>query len=445
MTMLVLMLGATVLTVVPASSATPVGVSAAASASALAAIAPVAAKPKPQRWKPPRGVVFNNPKGSARARVAIVARIRAAIAHTRKGDTIRFATYSFDRNEVANQLIRAHRRGVNVQIVANDNYISKAELRMQKVFGKNRTKRSFMVFCKGSCRSGPGGNLHIKIYSFSSSGAADNVIISSSANLSYGASFAQWNDAYTVYGDRKLFATWVKVFRQLKNDRRSTPRRIGYSSADRSVIFQRQLAGAAAAAADGSTEVRTARRGSSDPVVQRLGKVDCSAPKGYGVDGRTVLKFIVFAWYGKRGDNIAAKVVDLKRKGCRVQVIGSVLGESARIKLQRAGISVKAADWDFGKRPASGDPELEVYGPRCYSHYKFFTLNGAYDGKGLKAVWTGSENWSGISFSNDEVTLRLNGGPVYQRYTSRFDSMWNDPDATHKAGVEPTRRPCARS
>ena len=82
-------------------------------------------------------------------------------------------------------------------------------------------------------------------------------------------------------------------------------------------------------------------------------------------------------------------------------------------------------------------------GPRCYLHYKFFTVSGAYDGAGLRAVWTGSENWSSVSFGNDELTLRLNGRPVYLRYSKRFDQMWNDPDGTHTVGVKPTRRPCA--
>ncbi|HTW16878.1 MAG TPA: phospholipase D-like domain-containing protein [Nocardioides sp.] len=437
LTTLVLALTATVLSVVPAGSVGAAPISAPAATPAAAKVsAPLAPR---RRWKPPRGPVFNDPTGGPKRRVAIVARIRDAIKHTRRGDTIRISSYSMDRKDVADLLIKAHRRGVHVQMVFNDNTISNTQRRLQKVLGKRRDRPSFLVFCQGSCRNGPGGNLHTKIYSFSRSGASKNVIISSSANLTYGAAFAQWNDAYTIRDDRRLFRTWVRVFRQLVRDRKSTPRYIGYSSPDLSVSFQRELA----RASGGVTEVRAARAGSGDPVIQRLSKIGCQAPAGFGIDGRTVVKIIVYAWYGERGEKIARKVADLQRRGCRVKVIGSVLGESSARVLQNAGIAVKAADWDFGDRISTGSEDKIVYGPRCYSHYKFFTVSGAYDGAGVRAVWTGSENWSRVSLGNDEVTLRLNGRAVYRRYTDRFDAMWNDPDATHQVGVEPTRRPCA--
>ncbi len=438
--MLALALGVAVLAVVPTAA-----VASAAPASAPT-VAPSTAEASPRtaprrRWKPARGPVFNDPTGSPKQRVAIVARIRDAISHTRRGDTIRISSYSMDRNDVADLLIKAHKRGVHVQMVFNDNTISNTQRRLQKVLGKRRDRPSFLVFCRGSCRNGPGGNLHTKIYSFSRSGASKDVIISSSANLTYGAAFAQWNDGYTIRDDRRLFRTWVGVFRQIARDRKSTPRFVGYSSPDHSVAFQRELA----RASGGSTEVQAARATGGDPVIQRLSKIGCRAPQGFGAGGHTVVRIIVYAWYGERGDNIARKVADLQRQGCRVKVIGSVLGASAARMLQKAWIPVKAADWDFGDRISTGSDDEIVYGPRCYSHYKFFTVNGAYDGVGVRATWTGSENWSRVSLGNDEVTLRLNGRPDYRRYSARFDSMWSDPDATHQVGVEPTRRPCAYS
>jgi hypothetical protein len=261
--------------------------------------------------------------------------------------------------------------------------------------------------------------------------------MSTSGNLTNGSAFAQWNDSYTIVGDRTLFRTWLKVFRQLKNDRKSTPRAINYSSPDRSVAFSRQ-----AGKAPATTTVTTARAGSSDPVITRLNKIGCTAPNGYGASGHTAIRIIMYGWYGSRGDAIARKVASLKRAGCEVEAIGSVLGPSTARVLRNAGIPTKAADWDFGDR-ISTDGQKIVTGPRCYSHYKFLAINGAYDGKPLKAVWTGSENWSAISRGNDEVTLRLNGQPVTRRYFNLFDKMWNDRDATHAVGIKPTRRPCA--
>ncbi len=189
--------------------------------------------------------------------------------------------------------------------------------------------------------------------------------------------------------------------------------------------------------------MQKAKATSGDPVIARLSKIGCKAPRGFGIDGHTIVKIIVYAWYGERGDNIARKVADLQRQGCRVKVIGSVLGGSTANILQGAGIPVKAADWDFGDRISTGSDDEIVYGPRCYSHYKSSPSAAPTTARACGAAWTGSENWSRVSLGNDEVTLRLNGRPVYLRYTRRFDSMWNDSNATHKVGVEPTRRPCA--
>ena len=152
----------------------------------------------------------------------------------------------------------------------------------------------------------------------------------------------------------------------------------------------------------------------------------------------------MYGWYGGRGDRIARKVAFLRSRGCEVKVIGSVLGPSTARILRGAGIPMKAADWDFGDR-VSTDGQKIVTGPRCYSHYKVLAVNGAYNGKPLQAVWTGSENWSSVSLGNDEVTLRLNSRAVYLRYNGLFNKMWNDRDATHPVGIKPKRRPCASS
>ncbi|WP_028642401.1 phospholipase D-like domain-containing protein [Nocardioides sp. URHA0020] len=416
------------------------------------------------RWKPPVGVSFNDPTGNADARGEIVTRLKRAIKHTHKGSTIRLSSFSFDRMDVAKLLIRAHRRGVHVQMVVMDHTAktdtlpdetedaddpeaepsavkpkpNKAQKRIVRELGQSRKRSSFIVFCTGSCRKGKTGDLHTKIYSFSRTGAAKYVVMATSGNLTNGSAFAQWNDMNTIVGDKALYRTWVKVFLQLKADRKAKPRRINYSSPVRSVYFFKQAAGAAQRT---TSTTPALRRGSSDPVIQRLDKVGCKAPRGTGSAGRTVVRVIMYGWYGGRGDRIARKVASLRRSGCLVKVIGSVLGPSTASILRGAKIPMKAADWDFGDRVSTNGQKL-VTGPRCYSHYKVLAISGSYAGKRTKAVWTGSENWSAVSYSNDEVTLRLNGGRVYSKYFHLFSRMWKDKDATHPVGVKPTRRPC---
>ena len=101
-------------------------------------------------WKPPTGAAFNYPVGSRAARTVLVRRVIAAINHTLGGETIRIAAYSFDRTDVMNALLAAHRRGVRVQIVLNDNWFSPQTFHLRRAFGHNPSHKSFVVFCQGS-------------------------------------------------------------------------------------------------------------------------------------------------------------------------------------------------------------------------------------------------------------------------------------------------------
>jgi hypothetical protein len=53
------------------------------------------------------------------------------------------------------------------------------------------------------------------------------------------------------------------------------------------------------------------------------------------------------------------------------------------------------------------------------------SLNGKWAGKQQKVVWTGSDNWSGLSFLNDEVTIKIPRASVWAQYNAHFDFVWN--------------------
>lgn len=139
-------------------SAAPNGTAAAAGVEPTASLA-TAADP----WMPIPGPVFNAPEGRADQQTKIIDRIHDAIRHTPPGATIRFATYSLDRRGSALLLTKAFRRGVNVQIVANDNLISGVERALQAELGSNPDAPSFLVICRAACRnSNRAGNQHMK-------------------------------------------------------------------------------------------------------------------------------------------------------------------------------------------------------------------------------------------------------------------------------------------
>ena len=390
-------------------------------------------------WKPAAGAAFNNPVGGVKTRTVLVRRVIAAIDHTLGGETIRIAAYSFDRTDVMNALLRAHKRGARIKIILNDNWTSPQTLHLRRVLGHNRKHKSFLVICHGSCRGGP-GNLHMKVYAFSRSGAARNVVITGSANMTDRAVSLQWNDLYTMNNERVLYDTFVKVFNQLKRDRAVSPRWVYFHDGTIDGQFYKTADGARTTAGSRvSTRTFTASKlpgPSDDPVLNRLKKIRCSAVAGAGINGHTVIRITMYGWNGTRGKWLANQVADLKRRGCDVRAILGVPGGGIVKILRGAQIPVKSADYKYINTGTETDP---VWVVDFYSHLKILAVNGNMAGKPVHSVWTGSENWSPMSFRNDEVILRVDSAPNYRKYAAWFTYMWNH--GTHKFGIRPVGRP----
>ncbi|WP_344046227.1 phospholipase D-like domain-containing protein [Nocardioides panacihumi] len=411
-------------------------------ASAAAAASPALLPPLPG-WKPSLGPIFNEP-GKARS-TAIVNRVLQAIRHTPRGETIRMATYSFDRGEIAAALRKARSRGVRVQVIVNERTASGVVFSLQRTLGSNPRRNNFVVTCPGRCRApGDGGNQHIKIFSFTRTGGTRDLIIGGSGNLTSKAVYRQWNDSWAIAYDPKVFNTWVGFFKQMKFQHRRGARVVQTSQSHVAhpyqIWLQRQTVGSATAP--------LARSAAQDPVVRRIRSVGCNTRAGYGnANGHTVVRIMEYALFGGRGNQIANAIAALKRGGCDVMVIGAVFSPSAIGIMQHAGVPVRMADWSFAERVPAEEDGLAGWGPRFYAHFKAMIVSGSYRGpdgvqQPTKSVWTGSENWSGISFANEEVVVRFTDPAYYQAYFRQFNHLWTG-RATHRAGIEPLNGPPA--
>ncbi|WP_182920380.1 phospholipase D-like domain-containing protein [Nocardioides cavernaquae] len=401
-------------------------------------------------WVPPGGAAFNNPVAGYTGRTALVRRVIAAVDHSPRGSVIRIAAYSFDRKDVADALVRAHRRGVLVQMVLNDNWTSTQTRRLRKILGGNPSASRFVRICDGSCRGGA-GNLHMKVYAFSRTGAATNVIMTGSANMTDRAVQLQWNDMVTLRGQNGLFNTFVGVFNQLKYDRPVSPQWVYYEQPDMQAQFYRT----SARQRTGTTTSRTPTP-DEDPVMKRLRAVNCVAQPGFGLNGKTQIRVMMYGWNGDRGKYLADQVARLKRQGCGIKVITSVAGGGVIKVLNEAGIPVKSADYKY-----LSDGTVDFY-----SHLKVMWIDGTMrkpvtttttpeptltdpspaptttttiQNVGTRMVWTGSENWSEMSFRNDELCLGLTNSTIVRKYKSEFDYLWTN--YSHRVGLRPLNKP----
>jgi hypothetical protein len=406
-------------------------------AAATAAPATAALLPQLPGWKPRLGPIFNEPgrKGST----AIVARVLQAIRHTPRGATIRIATYSFDRGEIAAALRKARKRGVRVQVVVNQHTSSGLVYSLQRQLGKNPRHRNFVVTCPGRCRApGDGGNQHMKVFAFTRTGGARDVLIGSSGNLTSKAVNRQWNDSWAIAYDPTVFDTWVGFFGQMAAQKRRGARVVQTSQQNVAHPYSMWLQRTSTEASVSAPAARTALQ---DPVVRRINDVGCRTRAGYGTaDGRTVVRIMEYALYGGRGVWVANAIARLKREGCDVMVIGSVFSKQTVRIMQRAGVPIRMADWSFAERLPEEEDGLTGWGPRFYAHFKAMIVDGSYQLKPTKSVWTGSENWSGISFANEEVVVHFTDPGYYQAYFKEFAKLWTG-RATHQALLEPTYGP----
>lgn len=367
-------------------------------------------------YTPESGGRFNDPSGDRESVNRSMIHIRKTIESAAKGSIIRIATYTHNRADITNALLEAcKQRNVSVQIVLNDNNTSVTTRRLIRVLGKNtephfkdachprdkakgETKHpdpSYVKICYQSCRKGA-GNQHMKFFLFSETGEAKNVVMVGSTNTTRWAANVHFNDLFTQANRSGMFRDYSFIHHQLAQDRRVGKVYRKYKHGDLVTEFGSVVA-----------------RGPKDPVAKRLRQVSCA--------GGTSIRIVMYAWVGDRGLYLARRVADLQRKGCNVRAILSGASRDVKRVLKSGGVAIRSADIDMDGNPSTGFGETAW---DRFTHEKWMSLNGRWAGKDQKIVWTGSENWSGLSFLNDEVTIKIPRASVWSQYEQHFDFMW---------------------
>lgn len=258
---------------------------------------------------------------------------------------------------------------------------------------------SYVLRCSGSCRGGPEANMHAKIYAFSSTGSANNVVMFASTNLNAGGVNSGWNDMITMKNRPKTFAFVEKMHRKMTAQKRAGRKLVEMVDGPYTTRFFPMF---------GVGKKR-------DPLMVDLRKVKCKSALG-----PTQLYIQQFWWNGHRGNYIWDKVRDLARSGCKVKIIfGAVDGTLLR-KMKAARASGLIELWD--SRWDSSDVDGCV---NTRTHMKNVAVRGTY-GKNRKyaGVWTGTANWAtGSLTKGDEVTVNVKSAKLYKQYVARWKTV----------------------
>lgn len=376
----------------------------------VAATPRATAAPAPDHYTPRDGATFNKPVGTHRQQYRIFRHLNRTINSAR--GKIRIAVFSFSDMHTAENLIRAHRRGVDVKLVFDDHHVFPAQRRLQQVLGSDPSRRSFAMFCEKSCRS-TGGEMHAKFFQFKRAGDARKITMVGSNNMTSHNAERQWSDLVTIADDRDVYRIFVRWFRQLKRDQPRERPRIAAQHGENLILITPNNDDAV----DG------------DPALNALAPVSCLDPV-YETDpetGETVLdpatgepvvrrnrrtKVYIsqHAWFGPRGHAIARRVRDLADEGCNVKVYYAEgrLGSELKQMLEETPARLRTSPYK-----------------RVSTHQKLLIVRGVYGAnKDANFVWTGSHNWTPWALRIDDIILRSANLDIVKRYTRSFNRLW---------------------
>ncbi|MEV0406246.1 phospholipase D-like domain-containing protein [Actinoallomurus sp. NPDC050550] len=328
------------------------------------------------------GPIFNSPQGGSAKRDAIADQIGRLIAGTPSGQTITIAIYHFASLDTAAQLVAANRRGVHVQVVLDHESTAYAAYRTLRRLGHNTRKRSWVVVCRRDRGCiGPSFN-HNKFFLFSSTLGTRDVVVQTSANATDGARDTQWNDALIIE-DAGVRAGYLRYFNDLAAQ---------HATADYHRAVQ-----------SGPYRIDFFPWAKGDPISDALDKVSCA--------GGTRLRLSLghFTWAP-----IAQRLWKLDDEGCRVQVVFDRIGRRAARRMTKS-------------KGRNGGPEIRYLSEnaRVYAHSKYLLIDGGYQGKRQKVVFTGSNNYTDVGFhGHDEAMITIADGALEDRYAVNFDTLF---------------------
>jgi phosphatidylserine/phosphatidylglycerophosphate/cardiolipin synthase-like enzyme len=376
------------------------------------------------------GPVFNDPLGTAVQQKAIFTQLVQLIDATPAGAQIRGSVYEFNDQEVANALLAAHQRGVNVKLIVDDStfvgadgaeYANAPYQTLKAGLGTNDAAPSWIVVCddkfedpdgvddvQRGCLSvappAPAYN-HNKFFIFSKIGPFDDgtsyskVVFQTSSNLSDWYKVESFNDAVT-FADAAVYDGYASYHEKLRHGRTlaggnnhayfSTPTGSTY----RGYFFPR-----------GDTSYYNP---ATDTVVDVLNEISCAYTGTDGGRHQTDIRIVMHSFFGSRRQ-VADKLAQLRGRGCWIDIIYAESDSTITAKLNAAGIQHRRC------RIANG-PGIDVR-----PHSKQILIDGGYNGDTTPRVYTGSANLTGSSLrSADEALVRIASASYHSRYLSTF-------------------------
>ncbi len=374
----------------------------------------------PDHYVPRTGPAFNNPYGKTKAVRRLISQVNRTIDSVPRGGQIRISAWNVRSGNIANALIRAHRRKVSVQVVMdranwnpnNPNVDARRLATALKVGNKNRpkSKKSFVRRCISSCR-GKAGIPHSKFFLFNKVRVKKNkkvktvrwVAMYGSYNATELGATIQWNDLYTVKNQEERYRNFLDVFDQMARDKPLKNPVTGFDDGVTGTAFYPYVG-------KGAT---------GDPIMEVLNTISCTGAATSG--GKTRIRIAQTSMYGDRGLALARKIAQLQRQGCNIRLVYAMFGTQVLKIMRAAKVPLTHLAYD--------NNEDGLYDR--YVHMKTMAVSGNVAGNpGAKITWNGSANWTSVALASDEVV-----GVVRKKWVTNRYMQWIDYMFTHRPAI----------
>ncbi|KAJ6437227.1 PLD-like domain-containing protein [Purpureocillium lavendulum] len=371
--------------------------------------------------------VFNNPAGTETQQYAIFQQLARVIDHVPAGETIALSWFGFDasytdtdtRPNIADRLVRAKKRGVQVRVVLDNNKLKNSKAYPYKtlapVLGTDDAAKSFIVLCpdKKGCIA------KRKIYAdttaynhnkfliasrivLDSGKNVSDVVFQSSSNLGTWDADTAWNNAIT-WSETSSYKNYQRYFNDLRVNHDGKGVENYYwigKSADKykTHFFPRK---------ETNGDLNQA---STDTIVSALNAVKCSYKDSKGNTHQTDVRVVMWAFTRVA---VANKLAALVRAGCWVDVVYTAGNDNESV--------VKALKNTGGKKIGVTRCSVPYKGRKLRPHSKIMLIDGAYDDDQVPRIFMGSHNYAMSALRNaDESLVRIRDGAVHAEYLHNF-------------------------
>ncbi|NMB74789.1 MAG: hypothetical protein GYA21_06625 [Myxococcales bacterium] len=296
------------------------------------------------------------------------------------GSRVQVAMYTFTRDRVADELVAAYLRGVDVRVLLDGGAGDLLGSEVGTLQAGLGTDRVHLCDAPGTACVGS-GIMHHKTFLFSRlADGTEKVVLQASQNLT-SLQLNLHNNAVIVSGDAALFASYERAFEDL------------WADVENEYFYHYDNG-------DGPTRVYYFPKGrGTDPVVSILNSVSCDSTSRI----RALTAFFTDARLA-----VAQALVARRQAGCDVAVVASTydnnLGAQVESTLTAGGVTLvpypeRSGGWTI--------------------HSKILLIDAPFEGSAehRRLVFCGSHNWTGPAlWSNDETMLRIEDDGVFQAF-----------------------------